>query len=140
MPIPTGFPPRPSTTVRSVRVYKAGIGTADFADNAILFATVPGANPYTPLPVLPIGGPSIVPIAVPTIAGTGTSTAQDPPVIYSGNIRISNDDPANDLEFSFDGTSVHGVLKHDESVIYRQRFEGGIALRGNGVPFRVEAW
>jgi len=45
-----------------------------------------------------------------------------------------------DLEFSFDGTNVHGkVLGATGEGLYQKRHEGGIAVRGTGT-FYVEAW
>lgn len=38
MPFPSGWPPRPATNNRTGRFYVAGTGTANYADNAFLFA------------------------------------------------------------------------------------------------------
>jgi len=37
MPFPLGWPPRPATSVRSLRFYVTGTATANFRDNAFLF-------------------------------------------------------------------------------------------------------
>lgn len=156
----TGWPPRPHrSAVRSLRVFLSGTATANYSDNAYLFVDVPGANPYSPTPVVLPG--SSTPVTLPSQPmGTGEAAvdanySQTNPVlqpqphaaIWSGTIRISNDG-ANPLEFSFDATSdsgagatIHGRLLTTESVVYRQRHEAGIALRSAvGTAFRVEAW
>jgi len=130
MAFPPGWPPSAASGRRSIRAYISGTGTTDFADNAYLFQGLTSANPSLP----------------PAEVHYGTSTTVDYPAavsnngdIWSGNIKIYNNG-ANDLEFSFDGTHVHGVLKTTEVLEYRQRYEAGIALRGNLVAFKVEAW
>lgn len=45
----------------------------------------------------------------------------------------------NWLEYTFDGTNVHGYLNAGEYDIYFERHEGGIAVRGVG-EFWIEAW
>lgn len=44
------------------------------------------------------------------------------------------------VEFSFDGTNVHGIVLAGETKQYQKRHEGGIAVRGAGATFYVEAW
>jgi len=44
------------------------------------------------------------------------------------------------VEISFDGTNVHGYIPAGEVTTYRNRYEGGIAVRGVGATFYVEAW
>lgn len=144
MAFPVGWPPRVSSGMRSIRVYIADTATAAFADRAYLFVDQAGANTYTPLPYVAPGSDAAV--AVPAApSGTGQSfydsapSASPKPMIWSYAIRIYNDGGSN-LEFSFDGTNVHGVIKAGQSELYVQRVEAGIALRGAGVAFRVEAW
>jgi hypothetical protein len=61
-------------------------------------------------------------------------------MIWSCSIRICNDG-GGDLEYSFDGTNVAGkVTATDVEVIYRDRYEAGICVRGAGAAFRIEAW
>jgi hypothetical protein len=75
--------------------------------------------------------PPLVPSDVPT-----------KPTIWSGTILVRNDKNGS-LEISFDGTNIHDVLKEGEQQVYRNRYEGGIALRGvaGATPaFRVTAW
>ena len=57
---------------------------------------------------------------------------------WSNNIRIKA--TGVDVEFSFDGTNVHGKVTAGTEVIYNERHEGGIAVRGNGATFLIEAW
>jgi hypothetical protein len=139
--------------VRSIRFFQDGTATSNFADNAFLFIDGAGANPFTPAPYVPAGS-SVqfnAPLA-PTGTGGGASPApypdpsQAPPTVYpmlwSGNIRICNDG-SGDLEFSFDGTNIHGRLKSGELFQYRNRYEAGIAVRGVAAAtplFRIEAW
>lgn len=114
----------------------AGNATVD----GVLYYDV--SNPYTPLPVVPIGGYSPAPTVIPPAPyGTGVSSAYDPPAIWAQSFRICNDG-ALVLQFSFDGTNVHGSVQVGESLILRQRYEAGIAFRGVGgaCAFRCEAW
>lgn len=142
MAFPASWPPRVSSSVRSIRFYVTDTATANFVDKAYMFAEQAAANVYTPLPVIAPG--SLTTINVPDIAGTGLATPSVSGVagplaqIWSGNIRITA--TTQSLEFSFDGTNVHGLVKAGESVIYRQRYEAGIAVRGNLSVFTIEAW
>lgn len=139
MPFPANWPPRPSTGVRSIRFFVSGTGTANFADNAYLFIEGAGANPFVPAPDVPYG--SGVTVNNP-LTPTGTGATQAPVVpaqIWSGTMRVCNDG-GSALEFSFDGINVHGRLLPGDDFSYRNRYEAGISLRGNGVAFRVEAW
>ena len=62
------------------------------------------------------------------------------PQVWASTILVRNDALADPLEVSFDGINVHGRVLAGEERVYRSRMEGGIAVRGVGVPFRVEAW
>lgn len=146
MPLPVGWPPRVCTGRRSIRFYKEGTATALFEDNAYLFVDGLTANTYTPLPFVAPGSNVTVNVSA---TPTGTSQiaedanavngASPKAMIWSKSIRIFNDSAA-DLEFSFDGVNVHGVVKPaDTALFYWDRFEAGIAVRGLGA-FRVEAW
>lgn len=57
---------------------------------------------------------------------------------WSGTIRIRA--IGGDLQISFDGTTVHGFILSGTVSEYYHRHEGGIAVRGAGVTFHVEAW
>lgn len=167
MAFPTiGWPPSPASGVRSLRFYAAGTTTANWSDNAYLFIDDVGANPYVPMPVLAPG--SLAQVNVGVRIGTGVAGASGSPMgtgfslldvvpgetsqrkasIWSGTIRICNDS-ANIIEFSFAAaddasTLVQGSLRANEQVIYRNRYEAGIALRfpggGSAGVFRIEAW
>lgn len=152
MAFPTGWPPRrPRSSRRSLRFYVTDTATANFADKAYLFIDDTDANPYTPLPYVAPGSSTPVELGSQPL-GTGeapedANLSQTDPVkqalpkaaVWSSNIRISNDGVA-DLEFSFDGTNVHGRVKMNETVVYRDRIESGIAVRGAGAVYRIEAW
>ena len=136
MAFPAAWPPRVASGLHSIRFYATGTATANFSDNGLLFIDGAGANPFTPLPPV-TGGSTVVP-APPF--GTGVATGGTPaPMIWAQTLRLCNDSGANALEYSFDGVNVHGKLLANEQVVYRNRFEAGIAVRGNGT-FRVEAW
>jgi len=140
VPFPPNWPPRVSSGVRSIRFFAEGIATADFDGTAFLFIDGLGANPYTPSPIVPSG--SNAPVVNPlTPTGTGITTQPPvvPPMLWAGNIRVLNDG-GSPLEFSFDGVNVHGKVLPSEALVYRNRYEAGIALRGAGIAFRVEAW
>jgi len=95
------------------------------------------ANPYAPLPVITSGVPTVVP---PVPFGTGVATGGTPaPMIWAQTFRICNDGGGT-LEYSYDGTNVHGKLLATQQIIARCRSEAGIALRGLGAVYRVEAW
>lgn len=142
MPFPASWPPRVASGVRSLRFYVTDTATADFADKAYMFAEQASANVYTALPTIAPGSKTTV--NVPGVAGTGLATPTTAGVsgplaqIWSGNIRITV--TGVNLEISFDGTNIHGLVKAGDSVIYRQRHESGIAVRGNGAVYTIEAW
>ena len=134
MPFPASWPPRPASGRHSIRFYATGTATANFADNAFMFINGAGANPFTPLPEV-TGGSTVVP-APPS--GTGVASGGTPaPQIWAQTIRVES---SGDVEISFDGTNVHGkILAAGGDVIYRNRFECGISIRGSGT-FIIEAW
>lgn len=143
MTVPTSWPPRPASGRRSIRFYKTGSLTANFADNCWIFGDAANnANPYTPLPEVVSGisgSPTVVP---PTPWGGGTNDPGSPvSMIWSGAIRVTV--TGGDLEFSFDSANppviVHGKVLSGSSVVYLDRFESGMAVRGTGT-FYVEAW
>jgi hypothetical protein len=157
---PAGWPPRPHSSIRSIRFYVTASATSLFSDNAFLFASggAGSANTYTPLPNPGTANTTVIAaqveptgttVVVPSISGTGRAdiNPQDgslPPVpmIWSMGIRICNDG-TGDLEYSFDGTNIHGRLKQGEIASYPRRHEAGISIRGVAAAtptFRVEAW
>jgi len=151
MAFPVGWPPRTPSGRRSVRVFISDTTTTAFDDKAFLFADIPGANTFTPTPVRAPGSKTPVSVGVaPDAAGAGGSggsplgggvAAASHVAIYCQTLLITNDGTA-DVEFSFDGVVIHGVVKPGTSVTYRNRYEGGIALRSaaGGDDFIVEAW
>jgi hypothetical protein len=159
MPFPTGWPPRVSSGRRSLRVLIEATATANYEDRAYLFAQLTGANPYTPLPYVRPGSQDTVAVpATPWGSGENANdinpgytdptkttydvTKQAPPeaMIFSQGIRITNTHASAVLRFSFDGTNDHGVVQPQTSVIFYDRHEAGIALKGNTATFIVEAW
>lgn len=154
MAFPAGWPPRPASSVRSIRFYTTGTATANFTDNGFLFASGAGANTLTPTPYVPPGGERTQAIlGSATVSGSpmggGRNTndsnsdprvnSPPPPVaqIWAGSIRVTA--TTADLEISFDGTNVQGIVKLGTSAVYLKRYESGIAVRGAGT-FYVEAW
>jgi hypothetical protein len=158
MPFPAGWPPTPPSGVRSVRFFQAGTATADFADNAWLIGDTDAEAQVDPTPIVRPGGdigtsePRPTEIGrlarpAPPLGGGNVTPTGTPPqgAIVSrraaGTFQISNDGATNNLEISFDGTTVHGVVFPEETRTYRQRYESGIAVRSAaGTDFRVEAW
>jgi hypothetical protein len=144
MAFPTGWPPRVASGMRNIRFFLKGTSGGGFDANAYLFADQDAANPYTPLPDVRPGedvsapdynGPHVVP---PTPAGTGQHEDDPHPMIWSEAIRVINYGPT-DLEISFDGVNVHGIVSgrilpilEVEQIFYERR-EAGIAVRGGGV-------
>ena len=61
---------------------------------------------------------------------------------YAISIQVRNKGAA-DIELSFDGTTVHGIVPAGTTRLYDKRREAGISLRGVAlavVAFEVEAW
>ena len=140
MPFPLTWPPRVPSGIRSIRFFVSGTAAAAFDANAFMFLDGVGANPITPAPIVPYG--SNAPVVNPlTPTGTGTTAPPlVPPMLWAGNIRVFNDGGAP-LEISFNGTDVHGrILVADKFLTYKTRYEAGIAVRGAGAAFRIEAW
>lgn len=152
-----GWPPRPASGTRSIRFFKRGTATGNWSDNAYLFIDGLAANTFVPMPYVKPG--DITPIAIGSIPmGTGENPNDIVPgdtvghvkaAIWANNIRICNDSGANELEYSFSAaddagatnTQIHGVLRPNEVVLYRNRAEAGIAVRSAaGAAFRIEAW
>lgn len=132
LPLPSG--------VRSLRFYAEDTATANFADRAYAFgsgSTIPVQPRVQPGQEVASGN-AATPVISSPMGGASPQTAL--PAAYS--IRIYNDgtDP---LEFSFDGTHVHGVVMGGKEALYRRRFEPGICVRGRSAStpaFRIEAW
>jgi hypothetical protein len=157
MPFPAGWPPRPATGRPSLRFFRAGLATAAFDANAYLFSDGTAANPYTPLPVVRPGSSDPVHIGSGP-SGTGRAASDAAPnthvgvsglqqavpkeMIWSQMIAIYNKG-AGELQFSFDGTNIHGSVQATERRLFRMRYEAGISIRGVGgstPDFEIEAW
>ena len=145
MAFPADWPPRVASGVRSIRAYVAATATANYSDRAYLFHELPGANTFTPLPVVRPGqdvsapdypGPTHIP---PHPAGTGQHGDDDPAMIWSNSIYIRNNG-ATPIFFSFDGTNDAGQIGPSGEITMEDRFEAGIAVRGAGNAFIVIAW
>lgn len=138
MPFPTGWPPRISSSQRSIRYFLEGEVSGNFEDNAYLFSDQAAANPYTALPfVRPGGGVSAPdytgPHTVPTSpSGTGQKYATDlHPMLWSRRLHLTNYGSTS-MEVSFDGVNTHGKIGGGQAVEYADRQEAGIAMRGGG--------
>lgn len=138
MAFPADWPPRTGSGQKNIRVYSTGALTANFDDNAFHFSAVVGANPYTPLPVVLPGSSATVNVG-PNPMGTGQNDLGSiTPAIFSESLRITATGAA--VEFSFDGINIHGVVAAGTTVAYDKRRESGIALRGVGATYVIEAW
>jgi len=105
----------------------------------------PGSSDPVHIGSGPIGG------GFPNPSDVAPDTHEDPPntqqavpknMIWAQMISIYNVG-AGVLEFSFDGTNVHGQVLAGERRLFRMRYEAGIALRGVAAAtpvFQVEAW
>lgn len=54
MALPVGWPPRPASSLRSIRFFTSGTTTGAFSDNAFLFKDGAGANTLVPTPDFPL--------------------------------------------------------------------------------------
>lgn len=127
MAFPKSWPPRFASGRRSIRFFAQGTTSGLYSDNAFMFQEQDGANPYTALPVVVRGdGQAVVQVDSPM--GGGVNYGDPPAQIWAQNMTITNDG-VNDLEFSFDGVHLHGVVKAGETRRYRNRYESGIAFR-----------
>lgn len=138
--------------IRGARVYYAGTATANFIDTNVAFRDLPGAAPYDQTVIIKPGAekatislsrsPSGGTVRASPFDAAGTTPLK--PQVWVRYLQIWHMGNVNvDLEFSFDGVDVHGVLEDRGTpyfVLYPDRYEGGIALRGLGVEFKVEGW
>jgi hypothetical protein len=158
MPFPATWPPALPSGRRNIRFYQTGTLTGNFDDNAWMFVSAiqllptpvvahgstdpvsltrpqdPSASPPEGLqPSSPLGGG----VASPNVDGS----AGPPATAWSGTIAVYAA-AGGYVEFSFDGETVHGRVEggtDGSRATYRNRYEGGIAVRGSGT-FIVEAW
>lgn len=148
MAFPVGWPPRPASGVRSIRFFVSGTTAARWSDNAYLFIDDVGANTFTPMPYVKPGDNTAI-VAVGdrntpgSPMGTGANPNDVPPgdplgqqkaLIWANSVRVFNDGAA-DLEVSFGASSdvgagpTQGIVKPGKNLLYRVRYEAGIALR-----------
>ena len=168
MALSEGFPPPRCVGVRSLRVFKEGVvgSGSDFdtiaGTNSFLFYDL---DPDYLDPKIPPGATgtqvtfgSYLKPGPPSGGGANPTTHRGAPqgipnvapkvAWHSYSISVTNAESGGggkDLEISFDGVNVHGVVVAGETRTYDVRREAGIALRplGNGaftVAYRVEAW
>ena len=135
MAYPQSWPPQQSSGKRSIRFFTSGTSSSDWTDNGFMFGEQPGASNMAPVPTFNYGTHDTV--TIPPNPQGPTSATMDQ--VWCGNIRICNDSTTVPLEFTFDGTNIHGRLLKGEQIIYRDRWESGVAVRGGGA-FRIEAW
>jgi hypothetical protein len=57
---------------------------------------------------------------------------------YSSTIMIKAATAA--LEYSFDGVTVDGIVAIGETLVFRNRYEGCIAVRGNTSVYTIQIW
>lgn len=171
MAFPVGWPPRPASASRSIRFYRTGTSTANYDSNAFLFGDDLGANVVAPLPyvapgsVAPVhvGGVALDTASTPPVYGSGspvgggqeakdaaprthanapfTQEAVPKPMLWANTIVVRNKGAGN-LLISFDGTNDHGRVNANEVREFRNRYEAGIAVKGDGATpdFEIEAW
>jgi hypothetical protein len=146
MPFPEGWPPKATSTFRSVRVFASGTTTANYSDNAWLFGSFPSAN--QPLPYVAPG--STAPVVIPSVWGGGRDphdTLDGVPLGVPSTacrfFRIYNDGTGV-IQVSFDGTNVHDEVYANEVHEYEDRAETGVSLRikpaSSASDFRVVGW
>jgi hypothetical protein len=138
-----------------------GTATANFDANGYLFVDDAGAVQVKPLPFVKPGSTDPVHLGdldaggVPMGGGEEAGDAapfahEDPPntqvaspkaQAWAHTIIVRNTGGTNVLEISFDGTNLHGRVLPNSEVVYRYRYESGIAVRSSGgTTFEVEAW
>jgi hypothetical protein len=76
-----------------------------------------------------------------SFVGRPTLTTLPPPAAaHCTGLSVFNSAMAGVLEISFGGGAVHGRVQPGERRVYSDRHEGGIAVRGAGIAFEIEAW
>jgi len=119
MPFPDNWPSTTGSGRKSERIYADGIATNDFADNAFAFVDLVYPEGSCPKKV------DVYPITA---------------------LRVFNDGTA-DLYVTFDGTTIHGIVRPSEKLLYENRAETAIAVRTDPThphdlfaAFRIEGW
>jgi len=154
MPFPTGWPPRPASGRRSVRVFITGTTASNYHENAYLFSQLTGAVTIDPTIFVetgergqtalssfekgatPLGGGRNPHDAVQTFQNISPPLGDQAPPIpmaWIQTLKIRNQGGAGeDLDFTFDGVNQQGFVGGGEISFYRNRFEAGIAVRIDG--------
>ncbi len=121
-------PPPPPNGLYSLRFYKTGSATASFADNQWYFTLPYHLNQGRDAVGTPFAAGSV-------FSGSNGDIATQ---AWSKAMRITA--TGADLQYSFDGTTVHGTVIASTTGEYVDRHEGGIYVRGVGATFEIEAW
>jgi hypothetical protein len=95
-------------------------------------------NPYIPLPVVNPGASTPVTLDSNPMGGGQNDLGAEAPMIFSETILVTA--TAAVVEISFDGINVHGSVPSGQTRQYSGRKEAGIAVRGTGATFAIEAW
>lgn len=137
---PVNWPPPHGSGRHTLRFYASGTTTELYADNAFNFADNPIHNSILPLPTVTSSDiPAVGALPPPTHAvprapagtvGSGTALSKTP-FLWANSLHVFNDG-SGDLNISFDGTNLHGVIKAGKDHLYRNRMEAGIAFAWAG--------
>lgn len=144
MAFPASWPPRPASATRTLRFYVAGTSTANFSDNAFIFREGTGADTYAKTPKIKAGSNDQADYGSAAVSGSPAGASSFDPNVVKAQIPATMIQVYNlggtDLEISFDGTNIHGIVPGGKDVLWAYRCEAGIAVRGAGLGFRIEAW
>lgn len=110
---------------------------ANAASEAALIRDTSG-NPYIPLPIVNPGASTPVVLDSNPMGGGEGDLGASAPMVFSDNILVTATTAT--VEISFDGINVHGSIPAGETRVYDARKEAGIAVRGTGATFAIEAW
>lgn len=135
MAFPTNWPPRSQSNNRSIRAFKTGSTSTDYADNAYIFMDLPGANTYTTTT-------KIAPGDTTTVVNVGSTPGGSDITQICANTIIVTNDGSTEILVSFDGVNTHAVVKQNEVKVWRDRREAGIAVKtaSSSSAFRIEAY
>jgi hypothetical protein len=110
MAFPDGWPPRRASGRRSIRFYKAGTLTANYADNAFLFIDEPSANTFTPVPYIRAGDTRRIHIGGDAGDPYGTSQRAEDGEHFRPNV-FQRGFGGGGAEFTRVGTKATGILR-----------------------------
>lgn len=126
-----------TTPTDDITVLALDVTPVNAASEAALIRDTNG-NPYIPLPVVNPGASTPVVLDSNPMGGGENDLGAAAPMIFSNTVLVTA--AAAAVEISFDGINVHGAVPSGETRIYSGRNEAGIAVRGVGATFTVEAW